>query len=339
MLAFPLNLHAAEVKLGISGFVDASYYHKDSAGDTVEDAEVQTFSMDQAEVDFTSAIPGVGSARLDLNFTNTDENLKANDIVEQAYASVNFATFDLILGKFNVPMGAEGGEPTEMMQYSLALINEHGIPGDLTGAMIVYSKGTFGMNLYFVNGNDMQLPTFSDNNTEKTFGSRIAFSTEGVFTLGFSYISGRENATDTTSTDKNNLKVWDTDFTYISNGRLYIIAQYNNGTFERESNVNAGAAAKWKGYLLKMHYVGEGKYGYTLRYDKLEDEDATIFANATQKTSVDSYTGALTYRLSGNFGWVFEYRQYSADQKIWVAKDGQTTDSMDYFAVEFIYSF
>lgn len=91
--------------LKISGFVDTSYVYDDNA-------ESNTFSLDQIELDIEKTISDATSLRTDLNFVNGDEEdgLTVDEIMEQGYVTFGCPILNgtkFTFGKFNAPIGFE----------------------------------------------------------------------------------------------------------------------------------------------------------------------------------------------------------------------------------------
>ena len=225
-----------------NGFVDAAYFYDNNA-------ESNTFSLDQAEIDVTKEIKDWASLRADINYVNTDDALKTDDILEQGYLTLTAPVgsgLTFTFGKFNAPIGFELLDPVDMYQYSHALVFDNGIPSNITGLMASTSFADIvDLNLYVVNGWD----NISDTNKGKTVGGRVGITPiEGV-NFGISTITGPEGANEG---DKRSVLDIDATVTIIPN---HIIgAEINLGWEDNASGVTSGEDAKWFGFLLMTHY-------------------------------------------------------------------------------------
>lgn len=333
-----------------SGFVDASFLSEERGN--------STFSLDQVEIDIEKKLSDKLSVRADINYlsgdagtvtltgagaaTATTDALTFDNLVEQGYLTYNLPIGEgiaLSVGKFNAPIGFELLDPVDMYQFSHALVFNFGLPTNLTGIM---GSTTFtdmvDLSVYFVNGWDNNI----DNNDTKTAGGRLGITPIEGINIGFSVISGSNEASGVNSTN-NNKTVVDVDLTVSIVENLIIGAEYNSGKDEGASVLTVGGDAKWSAYLLMAHYDFTDRYGLTARYDYFDDEDGARLGNTVMGVGVGNtrtaYTIAPTFALGDSAVMLFEYRRDESDKNVFF--DG-TTDSKDYtdtFAARVTYSF
>lgn len=316
---------AAEYQgVGITGFVDASYFDADSSAGT--------FSLDQVEIDFEKKLADNLSVRADINYLASTSGLTFDDIVEQGflvYALPGGGGLALTFGKFNAPIGFELLDPVDMYQYSHSLVFDFGLPTNLTGIMGSYAFNGFAdISVYVVNGWDNN----ADNNSGKTVGGRLGITPVKGLNVGLSAISGTvESAGNTTDTRT----VFDIDLMVTLIEKLTIGAEFNSGTEEKASAVVAGEDADWTGFLVMGHYDFTESVGLTLRYDWFDDKDGARLGSSMKETR-KSYTISPTFVLGEGAGMLVEYRRDESDALVFA---NSTDDTSDTFAVEFTYSF
>lgn len=323
--------------LKLSGFVDTSYY-------TENRAETSTFSLDEAEVDIEKTIKDAGGLRVDINYRTVDRMTSVSaavgeDITVSGLSDVSleqgFIWIDLpaglkfTFGKFNAPIGFELVDPTQMYQYSHAMVFIYGLPTNITGASLSGAAGILDFTVYAVNGWDR----IQDNNKEKTFGGRVGVTPlEGV-NAGLSYVTGKED-----DDGASNLNVLDVDMTIKAITGFTIGAEFNMGKYEGQSGVSAGKDAEWSGYLVMANYAITDKAAVTLRYDSFEDKDGARFGSGV-KEKRDAFTVSPSYLIAPGFGSLLEFKYTKSDQKVFVDKNGEANDSLTEVALEFTYSF
>ena len=321
--------------VSFSGFVDSSYV-------TDNNADTQTFSFDQVELDIEGTTPdGKAKVRVDLNWFNraddpltatNESNLNFDDVVEQGYVEIPVGdSLAFTIGKFNAPIGWELLDAPDMFQFSHALVFDYGLPTNLTGAMLTFEEGMFDVALYYVNGWDL----ITDDNNEKTVGGRLGITpTEGV-NIGISHISGKEGAAAATP---RLLTVTDIDFSFGLVENLTVGAEYNQGKYKGMSAVVAGQDADWSGYMVMGHYDFNDWFGLTVRYDEFKDEDGQRFGNGVNERW-RSYTVAPTFVIAEGLGALLEYRSTKSSLQTFTDKGGNPTSTYEVIALELTYSF
>ncbi|MGK7344767.1 MAG: outer membrane beta-barrel protein [Candidatus Nitrospinota bacterium M3_3B_026] len=309
-----------------SGFVDASYYN--NALD-----ETSTFSLDQAELDIEKTIEGAGGLRADIQHLNGDE-LTGDDVLEQGYMWLDLpAGLAFTFGKFNAPIGWELLDPNDMYQFSHAMAFDYGLPTNLTGAMLSGAFGVVDFSAYAVNGWDL----ISDDNKDKTIGGRLGVTPAEGLNVGLSYITGKEGS-DAGGAEPMGLSVLDVDATFTMIEGLTVGAEFNMGTQEGASAVDAGEDAEWTAYLVTANYAFTDKAALTLRYDAFDDKDGARLGGGVSETR-QAFTVSPSYAIADGFGVLAEYRYTSSDEEVFEDADGNPKKESSEFAVEFTYTF
>jgi len=324
--------------LKLTGFVDTSYVYDGNSGSS-------TFSFDEFELDVEKTLSDRASLRADINFRKVDYNdgdsFNFDDIMEQGYVTYRApmgGEVDFTFGKFNAPIGFELLDPPDMYQFSHALVFDYGLPTNLTGLMSSFNPGEMiDVSLYVVNGWDVS----SDNNTDKTVGGRIGFTPAENINFGISGIYGAEK--DDNNHDKRSVIDLDATITPVEN--LIIGAEFNYGTEDEASLIDAGKDAEWVGALIMAHYDFTKWMGLTLRYGYFDDKDGSRIGLVEGGDDIGdavkrrAFTIASTFTITEGAGFLVEYRYDNADKDFFEDDDGKYTDNNHTVAVEFTYSF
>ena len=309
----------------MSGFVDASYVVDDNA-------DTNTFGLDQVEIDITKEIKDWASLRFDLNHTpNGGGTETADTIIEQGYLTLTAPVgsgVTFTFGKFNAPIGFELLDAPDMYQFSHALVFNNGLPTNLTGLMASGSLGEMiDISAYVVNGWDNN----PDTNKNKTIGGRIGITPMKDLNVGFSAISGDDSAV-----AGENMTVFDIDGTITMIPKLTVGLEFNFGNEDLASTT--GTDADWFGFLVMGHYDYADWGGITVRYDYFDDEDGARLGGTANNTQ-QAITVAPTFVIGEGFGALIEYRHDTSDQNVFTKEDGSVTDNNDTIAFEMTYVF
>ena len=119
--------------------------------------EESTFGLDQTEIDLVRPIGDAGYVRADVEWVKDGEGWAQQ--LEQGFVSYTpefLPGTAVTFGKFNAPIGFELLDAPDMYQFSHALVFDHGLPTNLTGAMIARPLGDKAdVAAYWVNGWDV----------------------------------------------------------------------------------------------------------------------------------------------------------------------------------------
>lgn len=325
----------------VSGFADASYYSQDRSG-------VSRFSVDEVELDIEKTEKNVGGLRADINYISTNKmtSISAKEgktvtiggvpeiTLEQGYIWLEMrGGLKLTLGKFNAPIGFELVDPTQMHQFSHAMVFNYGLPTNLTGVMLSGAYGFLDFSAYGVMGWDKT----QDDNKDKTMGGRLGMPLMKGISMGLSYITGKEGS-DEAGMQSRNLSVMDFDLSIKSLNRFVVGAEYNSGKYEGRSMVNPGSGVEWMGYMVMGNYAFTDNIALTLRYDFFDDKEGARLGSGV-KEKRDSITVSPSYVISKGFKALMEYRHTKSDRNVFIDKNGVVNDTVTEAAVELTYAF
>lgn len=311
---------ASEAPVAIGGFVDASY-----AGNL--DLHSDAFGLDQVELDLTRDLEGKGGLRADLEWVKDGDDWAV--AVEQGYLELLLpAGTDtrFTLGRFNAPIGFELLDAPDMYQFSHALVFDHGLPSNLTGAMVATALGERAdLRAYLVDGwdvNDLGAPG------PKTVGGRLGIALGELGGLGVSGIAGV--TADSVNTDR---QVLDVDLTLTPSSTLLVGAEFNHGHLDMD-----GATADWNGLLVMAHLTLNDWLGLTARYDWFDDPDGAVFGLTGGETR-QAITLAPTFALGEGMGALVELRVDSSSEDVFTNADGEAKGSTTSVAFEMTFGF
>jgi len=188
------------------------------------------------------------------------------------------------------------------------------LPTNQTGASVASSFGIADLIVYAANGTD----TNAANTTTgvKTFGGRLGITPMEGINIGFSYLTGDNNAG---VYQAPKFKTFDVDLTLELVEGLIIGAEY-------AQNKNWTALlAKSKGFFVTAHYDFTDMLGIKGRYGQWDPD--SIAAGKMTATTV-----ALTASLGDGLGALFEYRN-DKDTTVAIAT------SVNTYAFEMTYGF
>ena len=325
---------ATGINLDVSGFVDMSF-------SVIDDTNVNTFSVDEFELDFVGNLPDInGKVRVDLQFHGTGISS-----IEQGYLDIPYT--DMIsfrFGRFNAPIGLENQDAPDMYQYSHSMLFDYGLPTNLSGVMISFNRPFADLKIYYVNGWDENI----DDNNDKSFGTRLRIHPTESFNFGISYISGKEGVLDEGSIppkEPDLLNVTDAVITWQGEN-LTLGGEYSIGTYKDQSLMSDWKGtpdSNWNGWMVMMHYYFNDTYGLTFRYDVFDDEDGERFTKWRLGDPVDesrrSWTIAPTFHITKNLNAVVEFRQFYSDHDVFPDTRGNPEKDMETYAAELTYSF
>lgn len=306
----------------LSGFVDASNYADFNSSEN-------SFSLDQVEVDITKDFSGQTSLRADIEYVS-DGVGGFNMELEQGYLTYTLGSgqeWSFMFGKFNAPIGFELLDAPDMFQFSHALVFNLGLPTNLTGIMVSTEfPAVVDFSIYIVNGWDVN----SDNNKDKTFGTRLGLTPTENLNFGFSLISGPE-------IDDNNSSrrtVFDWDLTYNPLAFWTVGWEFNYGV-ETKALVD-GTKGTWNGLLLMNNFALGSRFGLTGRFDYFKDSDG--LRTGTPQT-LTAFAISPSISIADGLAGLFELRYDKSTEMVFTDADGNPKDNSITMALEFTYGF
>jgi hypothetical protein len=250
--------------------------------------------------------------------------------LEQGYLTYKFGSatsWSMNFGKFNAPIGFELLDAPDMYQYSHALVFDLGLPTNLTGLMMTAEfSAVFDWTFYVVNGWDVN----TDNNKDKTLGTRLGVTPSKNLNFGFSAISGPES-------DGNNSSrrtVIDWDLTYSPFERWTIGWELNWGNETKALADNASGA--WIGFLFMNNWALSDRFAMTTRFDYFDDKDG-LRTGDTQKLWAFCWSPFMS--IADGLGTLVEFRIDGSNEDTFTGSDGLPTGTKISTAWEFTYGF
>ena len=308
--------------INLSGFVDASNYTDHNTG-------ASSFGLDQVEVDIEKSFSDRASVRADIEYVNDGQGGFGFDL-EQGYVAWKAGgnwKWQFTFGKFNAPIGFESLDPTGMYQYSYGLLRIYTVPRNLTGVMVsLAAPKLVKWSLYAVNGWDVN----TDNNKDKTIGTRFGFDVRENLSFGLSALTGPE-------LDDNNSSrrsVLDFDLTYNPLSFWTVGADFNMGA-ESKTLADNGTA-RWSGFLLMNNFQFAQRYGFTARLDYLNDRDGSR-TNTPQELKAVCISPSV--KIADGLSGLFELRYHWSDRESFADADGAAKSHQTSTAFEFTYGF
>ncbi len=311
---------AAE-NLRFSGFVDA-------AGSYDRNSKATELSLNQVELDMEKGVSDRASFRADIE-VNSGGAEGYSMALEQGF--VKFAptrshAWHVIFGRFNSPIGIERSDPPDTYLYTRGFIFEHGLPSDLTGVMTTARIGRkLDLSLLAVNGWDLNI----DNNTGKTFGSRLGVTPSPELNFGLSALSGPERDNDNSSIRT----VLDLDVTYARGEHQNVNLELHHGRETR--SLEDGSTSTWDGAMMIGHTHLGGRFCVTARADYFNDLNGSRTGTAQE---LKGLALAPAFSIVDGLDMIWELRQNWSNRNVFGAED-QKRNSEFSSALEFTYSF
>ena len=252
------------------------------------------FVVDQVEIDLQKSFGENIRLRADLDFVDIANtagkaggSAGADTIgVEQAYVTANLAAgngIELLVGKFNAPVGTEVVDRNENWLISYASPFRFMTPTNVTGAKLYYAFSDL-IDWHFAVVNDINSGGFATDSAIPSVISRLGFNwgEEGnESTLGLSAGFGPENANHNAHVDffgDLDLMIALTD-TWTLGGEV---------VYRQTNSITGGANQKaWAGFLA-ANYQASDAWDVTFRGDMLWEVNPT----GARGTSGASTTGA-----------------------------------------------
>jgi len=288
--------------LNLSGFVDMSYQNVDS---DVVGGDRSTFSMDQAELDFTVTSAQGLSARVDIQATPSNTTGTEDVRLEQARIDYAVNNWTLTMGRFDTFIGLEALEPTELYQYSNSLVFALE-PTQHTGIALGYDNGFFNGAIALANS---LTPYNQDNNDEIGVALHAGLTPNKAWSFNLNYATSEEAngasfATGTTGTSPATGVTADAtlltaDISW-SNYGWTVGFEYAN----HEVDSGAGMTAENTAWSLMANYAFTERFALTGRYSVSEGKTGG---------DISEFTISPSYAFTENWSGLLEIRSESWD--------------------------
>ena len=370
--------NAGDVEVG--GFASIKYQEGNDANDNLGH-DASTFAVDEVEVTFSKELAEGVNLVVETQFLGTANVMNAVDAngdgaaafgVEQAYVTIPAGPVGLTVGLFNIPIGLDGADKTDLNTATHSLIFDNAVPTSGAGVMasIAPEGSPVNVDLYVLNGWDDK--NAGDNNSAKTIGTRIGVN-QGPVNFGLSYITGRENHAaddlhvvleidgmpwtiagipylDISEYNDSETTVIDVDLT-VDAGPVEFGFEYNMGTISEVGKpfavVNKNEDAEWSAWTVQATAKFNETCGLTVRLEEFDDEDAFIFGLSNKKVNggatVEALTVALKHKIADGAKVVLEWKESELDTN----KNfngpflvgGKASNSAELITAEFVYEF
>ncbi len=345
--------------LDLTGFVDAS-----GSSDNV--TRGSSFSLNQLEIDLERSFDKRAMVRADIEYApSAGEGFSLN--LEQGfvtYAVDAGGRFVGTFGKFNAPIGYEMQDAPDNYMYSYSYVFSLGLPTNMTGLMgsAAFSR-LVDWKVYLVNGWDLN----ADNNKGKTYGSRFGFAPHPSANIGFSILSGVEQAE-----NGGRRTVFDVDMTIMPGSFWCVGADFTVGSEastpvaggvanfsgtdlsgphrqpgyfsvtprevnpEPSPNADGTLTARWTGLMLASHFHVSESFGIHTRFDYFNDRDGWRTGMAQELKAV-AVAPSLTI-IDGLVG-LTEFRYDWSNRPYFSSTQEPGKNSMFSTALQFVYGF
>jgi len=275
-----------------------------------------------------AAIPGVKGyfTAPPGTITNFDQYLK-----EGYLEYIIGKKFQINVGKFVTPAGAEVIESKDNWNYSRGLLFSWAIPYFHFGANAKYTfNSKFSVTGYLVNGWNNSV----DNNGGKTGGFSAAWTPNAKWSLTENYLGGPEQSND--NTDFRNLT--DTVLAYTPNAKLSFLANYDYGHDRVPGFITPGVTSTvwWSGIAGYIKYAPNANWYIAGRGEWFNDHNGYSTGVPAQDSE---FTLTLQRLLAGKLMSRLEYRYDTSTKDIFADNNGLPKGNQSTVTVGMIYAF
>ncbi len=365
--------------LEIGGYVSIVAEGGDDANGNFRHDE-DTFAIEEVEIDFYKELADGVAVTVDMQFLGAAgvtagiaSDLEIFDItgapwgggdtvqgsvdviafgIEQAFVTLPAGPVALQVGYFNIPIGLEGADKTDITTATHSLIFNFAVPTNGAGVMASFAPegSPVNIDLYAINGWDSPF----DNNSAKTIGGRIGLDLGEMANVGLSYITGREfddsiSFGPFTGSEIADMEttVMDIDLTITPMDALTLGFEYNAGSVDDADQYAATKSdAEWTAFTVQAHYMFNETCGLTVRLEEMDDEGGFLLGvdakSGTTGATWESTTVALSHHIADGAELILEWREIEGDfdktDSIFVV-GGKDDTATTLVTAEFVYQF
>ena len=353
-----------------SGFVDAYYgfnFNQPSFAATGTalnglqffDAATNQFGLNMVELivdkapDPTAGVAGKTGYHVSLAFGQAINAINGSEPVtgvgfdqylKEAYFSYLVSkAFQVDIGKFVTPMGAEVIESNANWNYSRAVLFYYPIPYYHFGARAKYTfNPKFSLTGFLVNGfNDVV-----DFSNAKTYGVTFGWNPSAKWSINENFMSGPqpESGNFNNTKDYTNLNDFNIMFTPNAKWSLMVDGVYASGPKSYTANSKgvllAGPTVDYGGIATYLKY-GSANNNLAVRYEYYSDPYGfTLFNGAGfNRGDVQEVTTTFTHMLASTLMTRFEYRYNFASHPIFLRGASEARKEQSTLTLGMVYSF
>ncbi len=271
------------------------------------------FYLDQVELNLNKNFGDKIRIRADIDLgreaSGSNRNTEGFNVsVEQAYVTVGIGEAELLVGRFNAPIGYYLVDRADNLTLSFSNIYNYTTPANVTGAKVYYAfNEMIDLNVYVVN--NLADTNLNTNSAIPSYGMRLGFNwgeENQKSTIGISYAGGPErlgcNGIVTDGCNKHLTHIADLDVSWRATEQLTVGAEF---LFRQDNSITAGVANDrvWGGLALVNYDVNEswrvyGRYGFL--------QDRTAFYTGTNQNLHDFALG-VGYQITDGAKLKLEY--------------------------------
>ncbi|HEY1462891.1 MAG TPA: porin [Terriglobales bacterium] len=246
--------------------------------------------------------------------------------------------FQINVGKFVTPAGAEVIESKDNWNYSRGDLFALAIPYFHFGASAKYSfSPKFSLTGYLVNGWNNSI----DNNAGKTTGFSAAWTPNAKFSLYQNYLVGPEQSND----DNDFRHLFDTVVSYNATSKLSVMGNFDYGHDDvvgaDGANPLVNAAAWWSGIAGYVKYAPNANWYWAVRGEYYNDHNGFTTGTLGTEDHLSEFTFTMQRLLASKIMARAEYRYDHSDNAVFPYRADQfgPIDHQNTITIGMIYAF
>ncbi len=333
-------------------------------GATAPRRDTFNFYLDQVELDLNKSFGENIRIRADLDFgrnlsgsgRNTDTGVTGSNFeLEQGYVTADLWGTELMVGRFNVPIGYYVVDRADNPTISFSNIYNYLTPTNATGAKIYHSFGEhFDLHLYAVNnladsvafgftsihGSTANPGGMNSYSAMPSYGTRIGFNWGGEdtkSTIGLSYAGGPERFGCNGGSDSCNAHlthIMDLDFAVKFTPKLLFAGE---GIYRQDNSDVSSVNDKALGGFYVLNYDIDELWRVFFRYGFLQDRSGfyTDAAGTVGGVNIHDFALGAGYQITEGAKLKLEYSPSIFDPRV----AGLDVSWSHAFGLEFAYNF